>query len=74
MKEQGVFAKGFFHEYAFEQTTKGFRWIAESCKRVLDYANDILKKLALIGYDLDEYSLDTVKMFYNDAVKAGFKL
>ena len=28
----------------------------------------------LVGYDLDEYSLDTVKMFYNDAAAAGFKL
>jgi transaldolase len=35
---------------------------------------DVLKKLSLIGYDLDAYSLDTVKMFYNDAVSAGFKL
>ena len=26
------------------------------------------------GYYLDAYSLDTVKMFYNDAVSAGFKL
>ena len=36
--------------------------------------NDILKKLSLVGYNLDDYSLDTVKMFYNDAVAAGFKL
>jgi transaldolase len=35
---------------------------------------DVLKKLSLVGYDLDAYSLDTVKMFYNDAVAAGFKL
>ena len=35
---------------------------------------DILKKLSLIGFDLDEFSLDTVKMFYNDAVAAGYKL
>jgi len=28
----------------------------------------------MVGYDLDEYSLDTVKMFYDDAVSAGFKL
>ena len=35
---------------------------------------DVLKKLSLVGYDLDAYSLDTVKMFYNDAVSAGFKL
>ena len=35
---------------------------------------DVLKKLSLVGYDLDAYSVDTVKMFYNDAVAAGFKL
>ena len=28
----------------------------------------------LVGKDLDEYSLDTVKMFRDDAVKAGFRL
>ena len=41
---------------------------------VITVTNDILKKLPLIGYDLDKYSLDTVQMFYNDAVSAGFKL
>lgn len=41
---------------------------------VITVTNDILKKLTLLGYDLDEYSLDTVKMFYNDATSAGFKL
>ena len=41
---------------------------------VITVTNDILKKLALVGYDLDEYSLDTVKMFYKDAVEAGYKL
>lgn len=42
--------------------------------QVITVTNDILKKLSLVGYDLDEYSLDTVKMFYKDAVEAGFKL
>jgi len=41
---------------------------------IITVTNDILKKLSLVGFDLDEYSLDTVKMFYNDAVAAGFKL
>jgi len=35
---------------------------------------DILSKLALVGYDLTEYSLDTVKMFHDDAQSAGFSL
>lgn len=42
--------------------------------QVITVTNDILKKLSLVGFDLDEYSLDTVKMFYNDASAAGFKL
>lgn len=41
---------------------------------VITVTNDILKKLALVGFNHDEFSLDTVKMFYNDAVAAGFRL
>lgn len=42
--------------------------------QIITVTNDILKKLSLIDYDLNAYSLDTVKMFYSDAVNAGFKL
>ncbi len=35
---------------------------------------DILKKVRLVGKDLDEYSLDTVKMFYQDASSSGYRL
>jgi len=35
---------------------------------------DVLQKLALVGKDLDDYSLDTVKMFHSDALKSGFKV
>jgi transaldolase len=41
---------------------------------IITVTHDILKKLDLIGKDLSEYSLDTVKMFYGDARKAGFTL
>lgn len=41
---------------------------------IITATNDILKKLSLVGKDLHDYSLDTVKMFYNDAVQAGYKL
>lgn len=41
---------------------------------VITVTHDILKKLALVGKDLGEYSLDTVKMFYSDAQKAGYRL
>jgi transaldolase len=36
--------------------------------------DDILKKLALLGCDLTEYSLQTVRMFYDDARRAGLSL
>jgi transaldolase len=41
---------------------------------IITVTHDILKKLSLVGYSLAEYSLDTVKMFHNDAVQAGFVL
>lgn len=41
---------------------------------VITVTSDILKKLELVGKDLDAYSLETVKMFYDDACKAGFTL
>jgi transaldolase len=42
--------------------------------RIITVTSDILKKLAMVGKPLDELSLDTVKMFYNDAAAAGFRL
>ena len=41
---------------------------------IITVTNDILKKLPLIGKDLGDYSLDTVRMFYDDGRKAGFTL
>jgi transaldolase len=41
---------------------------------VITVTRDILDKLTLIGYDLTEFSLDTVKMFRDDAQLAGFTL
>lgn len=41
---------------------------------IITVTNDILKKLDGVGKDLAEFSLETVKMFRDDAVKAGFKL
>lgn len=39
---------------------------------VITATKDILAKLSLAGKDLDAYSLETVKMFRDDAIKAGF--
>ena len=41
---------------------------------IITATKDILQKLDLVGKDLAEYSLDTVKMFYQDACAAGYKL
>ena len=41
---------------------------------IITVTKDIIKKLQLINYDLENYSLDTVKIFYKDAVDAGFKI
>lgn len=41
---------------------------------IITVTNDLLKKLDLLGRDLNDYSLETVKMFYEDARKSGFKL
>jgi transaldolase len=41
---------------------------------IITVTTDILKKLPLIGKNLDEYSLETVLMFYTDAVKSGYTL
>jgi transaldolase len=41
---------------------------------IITATSDILKKLDLIGRDLSDYSLETVRMFYDDAHKSGFAL
>lgn len=41
---------------------------------IITATTDIINKLAMIGKDLTEFSLETVKVFYTDAQKAGFKL
>jgi transaldolase len=41
---------------------------------IITVSYDLLKKLPLLGRDLTEFSLDTVKMFHDDARTAGFTL
>jgi len=41
---------------------------------IITVTGDVLAKLALVGKDLHEYSLDTVKMFRKDAVAAGYSI
>jgi transaldolase len=41
---------------------------------IITVTHDILKKLSMVGKPLDEYSLETVKMFYDDASSAKFSV
>jgi transaldolase len=41
---------------------------------IITVTNELLKKLDLVGKDLTDYSLETVKMFFDDARAAGFRL
>ena len=41
---------------------------------IITATNDILKKLSLVSKDLEEYSLETVVMFYRDAMAAGYDI
>jgi transaldolase len=41
---------------------------------IITVTHDVLSKLSLVGKDLAEYSLETVKMFHQDALSAGFHI
>lgn len=41
---------------------------------IITVTHDVLGKLSLVGKDLAEYSLDTVRMFHDDARRAGYTL
>jgi transaldolase len=41
---------------------------------IITITNDILAKLATLGKDLGQFSLETVQMFYRDAQAAGYRL
>lgn len=41
---------------------------------IITVTHDMLKKLSLVGKDLNEYSLETVLMFYKDATAAGYTI
>ena len=41
---------------------------------IITATNDILRKLPTLGKDLDQFSLETVKMFFDDAKEAGYSI
>ncbi len=73
--------------HAVEKARPGVEVLWASCREIysvvlaaqvgchiITVPNDMLKKLEWFGRDLNDISLDTVKMFYNDAVASGFQL
>lgn len=41
---------------------------------IITATNDILKKLDLVGKNLEEYSIETVQMFFQDAKSSGYTI
>jgi transaldolase len=41
---------------------------------IITVTSDVLKKVSLIGKDLHDYSLETVRMFHDDAARSGYAL
>ncbi|MFZ0297697.1 MAG: transaldolase [Candidatus Sulfotelmatobacter sp.] len=41
---------------------------------IITVTSDVLKKVSLIGKDLHDYSLETVRMFHDDAAHSGYTL
>ena len=41
---------------------------------IITATNDVIRKLKLVGQNLDDSSMDTVKMFHEDAKEAGYRL
>jgi transaldolase len=41
---------------------------------IITMTHDLLKKLDCLGKNLEQYSLETVRMFHGDAMAAGFSL
>jgi len=41
---------------------------------IITATNNILKKLPVLGKNLDQFSLETVRMFFDDATEAGYSI
>ena len=41
---------------------------------IITVTPDLLRKLDLLGRDLHQFSLETVRMFYDDALSAGLEI
>ena len=50
------------------------RQAERSASHIITVTPDLLAKTKSFGKDLDQYSLETVQMFFDDATAAGFQL
>jgi transaldolase len=50
-----------------------FQADAAGC-HIITATTDVLRKLNLVGKDLDEYSLETVQMFHRDAAESRLSI
>jgi len=68
-----IFSKSSNAKLLWASTREVFSIIkAENCGAdIITIPHDILKKRKLANKDLKEYSIETVKQFYNDAVESG---
>ena len=72
--QQNVYVKIPITNSRGESSISLIRELAEGCD-IVTVPHDILgKALKLVGMGLEALSLDTVRMFAQDAEKAGFKL
>ena len=58
------------------KSTRAIEFVqTESCGcDIITATPDLIKKIENVGKDLDKFSLETVSMFYNDALQAGFSI
>jgi len=63
-------------EFLWASTREAYNYKqAEQCGcDIITMTPDLIKKLKNFGKDLNQYSLETVKMFYDDATKSGFTI
>jgi len=63
-------------EILWASTREAYNYIQaeKSGADIITMTPDLIKKMKNFGKDLNQYSLETVKMFYDDAVTSGFKI
>lgn len=63
-------------EFLWASSREAYNYIdAEECGcDIITMTPDLIKKVMNFGKNLDEFSLETVQMFYNDAKTSGFTL